>query len=309
MKLFLPITICFFPLIGLCQEAVTDTIALPALATTDVPKEVDLERVMSKIWELDREDQQGTFHLMEYQPMYIMPMRFTDIPTEQPRSLNTERPIPEHRDYQHVEVKFQLSLKAKILQDAFGKGDVWVASTQQALWQMYNRGLSRPFRELNYEPELIFTYPMNLSAGRFKFKMLGLSINHQSNGKEAAHSRSWNRFILVGLAKWDNMLITTRLWKRFSETSIQDDNPQIEDYIGRCEIRTVLTYGKHVFNLSFRNNLNFKHNRAHIEGSWVIPLNRDLRLMLQASHGYGDSLIDYNYKQTVVGIGFTFIDL
>ena len=40
MKLFLPITICFFPLIGLCQEAVTDTIALPALATTDVPKEV-----------------------------------------------------------------------------------------------------------------------------------------------------------------------------------------------------------------------------------------------------------------------------
>ncbi len=80
MKLFLPITICFFPLIGVSQEAVTDTIALPTLATTDVPKEVDLERVMSKIWELDREDQQGTFHLMEYQPMYIMPMRFTDIP-------------------------------------------------------------------------------------------------------------------------------------------------------------------------------------------------------------------------------------
>ena len=50
MKLFLPITICFFPLIGVSQEAVTDTIALPTLATTDVPKEVDLERVMSKIW-------------------------------------------------------------------------------------------------------------------------------------------------------------------------------------------------------------------------------------------------------------------
>ena len=128
----LPIIFCFFPLIGLSQETIADTIALPALATTNVPKEVDLERVISKIWELDREDQQGTFHLMEYQPMYIMPMRFTDIPTEQPRSLNTERPIPEHRDYQHVEVKFQVSLKAKILQDAFGKGDVWVAFTQQA---------------------------------------------------------------------------------------------------------------------------------------------------------------------------------
>ena len=173
MKFFLPATICFFPLIGVCQEAVTDTIALPTLTTTNVPKEVDLERVMSKIWELDREDQQGTFHLMEYQPMYIMPMRFTDCPTKQPQSLNPERPIPESRKYQNVELKFQVSLKTKILQDAFAKGDVWVAFTQQAYWQIYNGSLSRPFRELNYEPELIFIYPINFSAGNLKLKMLG----------------------------------------------------------------------------------------------------------------------------------------
>ena len=264
---------------------------------------------MSKIWELDREDQQGTFHLMEYQPMYIMPMRFTDIPTEQPRSLNTERPIPEHRDYQHVEVKFQVSLKAKILQDAFAKGDVWVAFTQQAHWQMYNGALSRPFRELNYEPELIFTYPTNFSAGSLKLKMLGLSVNHQSNGKEAAHSRSWNRFILIALGKWERVTFNFQLWKRFTETSMEDDNPQIEDYIGRCRLTTIIPIGKNVLSINLRNNLNFKHNRAHIEASWVMPISRDLRLMLQASHGYGDSLIDYNYKQTVVGVGFTLIDL
>ena len=305
----LPIIFCFFPLIGLSQETIADTIALPTLATTNIPKEVDLERTMSKIWELDREDQQGTFHLMEYQPMYIMPVRFTDRPTEQPRSLNTERPIPEHRDYQNVEVKFQVSLKAKILQDAFGKGDVWVAFTQQAHWQMYNGGLSRPFRELNYEPELIFTYPTNFSAGSLKLKMLGLSVNHQSNGKEAAHSRSWNRFILIALGKWERVTFNFQLWRRFTETTVEDDNPQIEDYIGRCRLTSIIPIGKTALSISMRNNLNFKHNRAHIEGSWVIPLNRDLRLLLQASHGYGDSLIDYNYKQTVVGIGFTFIDL
>jgi len=56
-----------------------------------------------------------------------MPFRFTDKPTEQPISLNPDRPIPEWRDYQHIETKFQVSLKAKIMQDAFGKGDVWVA--------------------------------------------------------------------------------------------------------------------------------------------------------------------------------------
>ena len=88
-------------------------------------------------------------------PMYVMPFRFTDMPTEQPQSLNPDRPVPDWRDYQHIETKFQVSLKAKIMQDAFGKGDVWVAFTQQAYWQMYNGKLSRPFREINYEPELI----------------------------------------------------------------------------------------------------------------------------------------------------------
>ena len=174
---------------------------------------------------------------------------------------------------------------------------------------MYNGKLSRPFREINYEPELIFTYPFNLSAGAFKMKMIGLSVNHHSNGKEAAHSRSWNRFILLGIFQWNEVIINTRLWKRFTEKPREDDNPDIENYIGRCELSLIFPFRKNAFSLKFRNNLNFKRNRAHIECSWVYPLSRDLRIVLQASHGYGDSLIDYNYKQTVVGVGFTFLSL
>ena len=40
-----------------------------------------------------------------------------------------------------------------------------------------------------------------------------------------------------------------------------------------------------------------------------IPERRDLRLIVQATHGYADSLIDYNYKQTTIGVGFTFLNL
>ena len=177
------------------QEAINDSLQQLPKTEQKAHRKAQLERTLSKMWELDREDQRGTFKLVEYLPMYIMPFRYTDVPTEQPISLNPDRPIPEWRDYQHVETKFQVSLKAKIMQDAFGKGDVWVAFTQQSYWQMYNGELSRPFRELNYEPELIFTYPLNFSVGNLKMKMIGLSVNHQSNGKEAAHSRSWNRII------------------------------------------------------------------------------------------------------------------
>lgn len=172
------------------QDTIKDSLQELPKPEQKAYRKAQLERALSKIWELDREDQRGTFKFVDYLPMYVMPFRFTDKPTEQPVSLNPNRPIPEWRDYQHIETKFQVSLKAKIMQDAFGKGDVWVAFTQQSYWQMYNGELSRPFRELNYEPELIFTYPLNFSAGNLKMKMIGLSVNHQSNGKEAAHSRS-----------------------------------------------------------------------------------------------------------------------
>ena len=291
------------------QDTIKDSLQELPKVDQKAYRKAQLERTLSKIWELDREDQRGTFKLVEYLPMYIMPFRYTDVPTEQPVSLNPNRPIPEWRDYQHVETKFQVSLKAKIMQDAFGKGDVWVAFTQQSYWQMYDGELSRPFRELNYEPELIFTYPLNFSAGNLKMKMIGLSVNHQSNGKEVAHSRSWNRFILMGVFQWNEVLINARLWKRFTEKSREDDNPDIENYIGRCELSIAYPFRKNVFNLRVRNNLNFNHNRGHVELNWIYPLSRDLRILLQASHGYGDSLIDYNYKQTIVGVGFTFLSL
>ena len=139
MKLSLPIIFSFFPFMGLCQKTATDTIQKTTIIDTILPlpysistaaTDANIERTLSKSWELDRQDQRGTFHIMEYQPMYIMPVRFTDCPTKQPQSLNPERPIPESRKYQNVELKFQVSLKTKILQDAFAKGDVWVAFTQ-----------------------------------------------------------------------------------------------------------------------------------------------------------------------------------
>ena len=61
--------------------------------------------------------------------------------------------------------------------------------------------------------------------------------------------------------------------------------------------------------MRLRNNLRFSPNRSHLELSWLYPISRDLRLFVQATHGYADSLIDYNYKQTTIGVGFTFLNL
>ena len=67
-------------------------------------------------------------------------------------------------DLQSAEAKFQLSLKTKVLQGIFGsRADLWVGYTQSSRWQVYNGDISRPFRETNYEPELMLVLPNSYS--------------------------------------------------------------------------------------------------------------------------------------------------
>jgi phospholipase A1 len=49
-------------------------------------------------------------------------------------------------------------------------------------WQIYNNNLSRPL-EVNYEPELILNFPVKFNLFGFKARMVGVALNHESNGK------------------------------------------------------------------------------------------------------------------------------
>ena len=139
--------------------------------------------------------------------------------------------------------------------------------------------------------------------------MAGISVNHQSNGKEELLSRSWNRLILMTAFEWGDFAITNKLWQRFTEKGDDDDNPGIEEYVGRTEFTIGYTRKKHIFSLVLRNNLSIKHNRGFAEFSWIYPIKGTLKMMFQASHGYGDSLIDYNHKQTIIGLGAVFFPM
>lgn len=263
----------------------------------------------NRVWELEPAYRKGTFRITAYRPVYLMPFRITNNPVKQPISRNPFREQPTFTNYQVAETKFQISMKAKVVQDAiFGKGDIWVAFSEQAYWQVFNEELSRPFRELNYEPEIIFTYPLNFSAGHFKMRMLGVSVNHHSNGKGGGYSRSWNRLILLSAFEYKKINFTLRLWKRFKENNEQDDNPDIENYLGQGEL--MLGYvGKHLIStLLVQNNLKFGTNRTRLELNLIYPIVGNLKLLIQSSYGYGDNLIDYNYKQKHIGIGFIFFE-
>ena len=95
-------------------------------------------------------------------------------------------------------------------------------------------------------------------------------------------------------------------WIRFPEDSEKDNNPGIENYMGRGEL--ILTYakGKNEFQLaarhSFRGGDN-SHASARLDYSYRVYKN--LKLHAQIFSGYGESLIDYNHNQTTFGLGLS----
>lgn len=220
-------------------------------------------------------------------------------------------------DRRATEGKFQLSLKGHVFpRDDTGAHDLWLAYTQVSHWQMWNTEGSRPFRETNYEPELLYTYePAARSFAGWQVGHAGLSLNHQSNGRGGGDSRSWNRVIAFVRAEKGDTLVTLRGWARFREGGI-DDNPGIQNYAGRADLQVSHQFSRGgVLVLTGRHSLRGgAHSRGAIQADYSLPLCREsgsrwcfdsLRAHLQYFRGYAESLIDYDRLDTYYGLGFS----
>ncbi len=212
-----------------------------------------------------------------------------------------------------LETRYQLSFKTDILtvknldlQD-LQTFRLWAAYTQQSNWQVFNTRNSSPFRETNYEPELIGTFATGRDSG---WKLFNLGLVHQSNGKSVPESRSWNRVYLQGGWERNNISVLTRGWWRIPENVLKDDNPDITHYIGRADLvaRWEPDSKSQAISILLRNNLNLNQNLGLVQLDWAlpVPLGNAARLHAQFSTGYGESLIDYNHRQTTFGLGFSF---
>jgi len=113
------------------------------------------------------------------------------------KDMALHKTLPFKVDYNKYEAKFQFSFKTNVATRIFwGYGDIWVAYSQKAHWQVFNEKLSRPFRELDYEPLVVLNFPVKFSLLVFDAKMIGVAFNRQSNGRALPLARSWNRIIV-----------------------------------------------------------------------------------------------------------------
>ena len=261
-------------------------------------------------WELSPESKLGTWNIRSYQPIYLMPGFWTSKKNELPESENPNNIETEKQNLTSTEAKFQLSLKTKAVENILGNnGDLWLGYTQSSRWQVYNSEESRPFRETNYEPEASFVLRTNYDLFGLNWRMLGLTINHQSNGRSDPLSRSWNRVMLnLGFEK-DNFALMVRPWYRFEENRDDDNNPEIKNYIGRGDMTAFYRHNEHDFSLMLRHTLKGgDDNRGAVQFDWSFPISGRLRGQFQLFDGYGESLIDYNHRATYVGLGVSLMN-
>ncbi|RMX08355.1 phospholipase [Corticibacter populi] len=302
----------------------------PAHATTEVPIVIagadgcrnPAFNQTSRHWELDSNTDCGNFRLRGYRPINLA-LATSDRVNQQPYSPGPLNGLAEWRDYQRTEARIQVSVRTKLASNILTQAhdskrdSLWFGYTFQSYWQIFNHELSRPFRNTDHEPELVYVYPLEWKLpGGARLRYAGLGLSHQSNGQSNPLSRSWNRsYIMAGLDVTPDLSFTARLWHRLSEKAEDDDNPRISDYIGRAELGAIWDVSPaNTLALTVRHSLRSQPRGSarlewyHTLGSGFAGGKSNLRLHTSLFSGYGDSLLDYNYRRTVLTIGFSLLD-
>lgn len=230
------------------------------------------------------------------QPTYILPYYYT----ASPYYAVYENDTPDDQPLNQNEFKFQLSLLVPVWQSVMNTPiDINISYTQMSYWQLYTT--SAWFRETDYEPEIIVNYTLD------PYNQLGLSLNHESNGRGGDEERSWNRLIAEYTYGHKDWMVQLRAWALVLKAgSVDLYNPDIADYLGHGDVTVSYELNKLVMSLQAGNFE--KIERAHVQGSLSYPISNKFRLYLQGFTGYGQSLIEYNHRTNAFGVGIAFND-
>ena len=282
------------------KEAVTTAVASVAAGGSG--------SMYDKAWSFDPATPRYDISL--YAPNYFLFGRYTtDLNTAPFDPLVNGGLLEPGTQLDSTEAAFQVSFKFRVWTTDERRWGVWAAYTQQSQWQLYNDSgnASRPFRETNYMPELIVSYKPAVQWGDLQWNLFNLALNHQSNGRSDAISRSWNRMIASFGLEQGNLGLMGRLWWRIPESSDTDDNPTISDYYGWGDLSAIYKWRGQSYSASIRGNPGTGKGAGQL--AWTsAPLFGPLRGYVKLFSGYGETLIDYNWNQTTIGFGVTLND-
>jgi phospholipase A1 len=286
------------------SESVSTLAAEPATEPHTVPRPTPLERRHSSELAL----RENPFAITAHRPNYFALAAYSAHTNPDPfrQQFNDSGLVQDN-----VETRFQLSLKTALAEGLFGgRADLLAAYTNRSFWQLYNKGLSAPFRETDHEPEVWISFASDWKYFGWRYANTALGYAHQSNGQGGSLSRSWNRLYAKLIFERGDAAVSLKPWWRIPESEEDDDNPDITDFMGYGEIVGSWRLDRHVFSIMLRNHLESDFSKGTTEVSWSFPLGSYpyFKGYLQLFNGYGESLIDYNRQNTTIGVGFSLTD-
>ena len=304
-------------LIPLCAQAQSaepaTTIEVQPDSSTSTEIEGPTESLVIERIERERAVSDNRSVLIAHKRNYFLPVTWASNPNNEPFETKSNN---SGEELDNLEAQFQISIKLPIAKGVFTENDaIFGGFTLKAFWQVYNKDISAPFRETNYEPEVFWITPVPWNVFGGDATLVSLGLVHQSNGRSQPTSRSWNR-VYAGLI-WERsrFVYYLKTWWRIPEDGKDDpldpkgdDNPDIEDYMGNFEFTAAYRKNDHEVSAMLRNNLDLDENYGAIQLDWTFPLEGRYRGYLQYFNGYGESLIDYNAHIERIGIGVLLTD-
>lgn len=254
----------------------------------------------------ERVSSQNPFAMTAHKPNYLLPYSYN----MRPNALDLYG-----YDLQRPELKFQISFKFPIGPSFWNdRIQVYGAYTNQSWWQAYNSEASAPFRETNHEPEVFAVMPVKFSPLGFESAAIAVGASHQSNGQSGLRSRSWNRLYASLVLEREGWVIGIKPWWRVPEDPKDsptdpegDDNPDILDFTGHFEVGVFRRFTKeHSLSAIVRHN--FSTHKGALQIGYSRPLNKRFKGYIEFFDGYAESMIDYNHRNTRLGVGILLTD-
>ncbi len=272
----------------------------PALAVKATPRarQAAEEAVANKGEDLDLETDREMIrrHIFRFEPIYFA-VGFND----------------------GTNARFQFSFKYLLVapnnNDPAWYNSVYLGYTQTSLWDLASN--SKPFYDSSYKPTLFFLRE-SLKWHPSWLSRLGLlaGVQHESNGKGGADSRSLNTAYVAPIAVWT----FAREWRLVVAPRVvgyveKKENPDIGRYRGNIDWYLRLGPDKGV---QFAALLRKGNGRGYGSGQLdvTVPLrtiptfspNAGGYLQLQYFNGWGESLLDYNRRRAdQVRLGYTIV--
>ncbi len=211
-------------------------------------------------------------------------------------------PDEEHQ-FLDYEMQFQLSFLVPVWMNIMDMPlNLYGGYTNRSFWQLFDKEDSRPFRETNHEPEMWLSWTYDLDWGELKAPMIWFGFRHQSNGQYVSLSRGWNRIYTQAFFNYRHWSSSVIFWHRIKGGSPEDKRFDYEKFIGNGEVRLDYTFRESELGMIYAYSFNgFDYGSVTLQYSHA--MSNAIDWYVRYFNGYGESLIDIEYRSNTLSVG------